>query len=96
MSNENEVQNINGMSKEQENMVDRAKRIRAILDEEPQMVLYPFIRIQENGAMTPDVRLAVVKNTKDEPDTESADEVANGESDSGSEEQSTGEQPFEA
>lgn len=56
MSNEPEVQNINGLTDEQKAKVERAKRLLEILNEEPAMELMPFIRFTERS-IRPDVRL---------------------------------------
>ncbi len=95
MSNtdETEVKNVNGLSEEQQLLVERANEIQAVLEKEPKMALRPFLRFPEYGVL-PDVRLVIIKNKAD--DTESGDEGAGGESDTPSETEHTGEQPVEA
>lgn len=68
MENQTDVQNINELSDEQKLVMDRAKKILEILDEEPKMKLFPFIRFNEH-AIRPDVRL-VFKDVR--PTEESA------------------------
>lgn len=81
MEKQTDVQNINGLTEDQELMKDRAQRILDILDEEPKMKLFPFIRFNEH-AIRPDVRL-VFKDAR--PTKESA----------GSENQPAADQPTE-
>lgn len=98
MSNEDSVQNVRPevqkeLTAEQTIMVDKAKRIQAILDEEPRSSLLRFLRYTESGVF-PDVRLVKVKETEDE--SKSTDEGAGGEDTGASTEQTTGTEPATA
>ena len=91
----NDVQNINPgtVSEEQVLLTERAKDILEVLQKEPKVNLVPFLRFTEHG-VTPDVRLSVVKQKKDEPSK--TDEGDGGADADGGKEESATEQPTEA
>lgn len=81
------------LTEDQTVMVDKAKRIQAILDEEPKSSLMRFLRYTESGVF-PDVRLVQLKEKEDE--LEPADEGASGEDSGASAEPTPSTEPTQA
>ena len=65
------------LTENQKVLIDKAKRIEAVLSEEPKATLYRFLRFTEVG-VTPDVRLVLIEKEEDGEKPESTDEGASG------------------
>ena len=74
-------------------LMERAKAVLEVLNQEPQMVLMPFLRVTEEG-IRPDVRLTVIdKSEKDDTNTEDEGEsggIAKGGTEESADKQPTG------